>query len=413
MGSSDSSPSSRPDSSGSSEGRFARHLHPSDLRGTAQLATEATLATTHLVEAVHAAVLSAVKPGARSPKSRIGGLTGWTYRVVRRIAKLSGRSTTWALGALEPLLGRAPRPDTEARQRLLSVLNGVLGDHLAASGSPLSQRFSLHAPSGRRLDVEAPGTAGAAPLVVFVHGLCLSDRDWIHTAGERAGLVEAVPAAVDGTAVLARYNTGRPIWENGRALAEHLDTLTNRPTGPSRIILITHSMGGLVARSAVHHARRTAARWPELVTETVYLGTPHRGAPLERTGAWIEKQLRRSSVTAPFAGLADLRSRGIQDLRRGAIAPNDASHPTSPTQQNDTDLSSGRTLYIAAALTPDRQTQDVIGDGLVPVSSALDRPAGPRATTRRVVEGIGHFELLHEPSVTEHLCRWLSTPDGS
>jgi hypothetical protein len=70
-------------------------------------------------------------------------------------------------------------------------------------------------------------------------------------------------------------------------------------------------------------------------------------------------------------------------------------------------------LYVAASLTSGPRTRDPVGDGLVPVSSALDRPDGPRAATRRVVTGIGHLALLRAPAVTEHLCRWLSGQDGS
>jgi len=408
MGSPDFSSFLRSNSSRGSKERFVQHLHPADLRGAAQLATEATLGATRLVEAVHAAVLAAATPGATAPDSHTTGLTGWIYRAVRGIARLSGRSATWALEIFEQGRGPAPRPDTEARQRLLAVLNGVVGDHLAASNSPLAQSFSLHAPDGRRLDVEAPRAADEAPLVVFVHGLCLSDRDWGRAGEADAGIVGAVPAAVDGTAVLARYNTGRSIRENGQALAEHLEAWSDRTAGPSRIILIGHSMGGLVIRRAVCHARRTAARWPRLLTEIVYLGTPHRGAPLEQTGAWVEKQLRRFPVTTPFAGLADLRSRGIQDLRQGASASDTPSYFSSSAQRD-----APRALYIAAALTSDYQARDVIGDGLVPVFSALDRPAGSKAKTHRIVEGGGHLDLLHKPVVTEHLCRWLSTPESS
>jgi hypothetical protein len=380
------------------------------------LATEATLGTTRLVEAVHAAVWALVVPGTPGRPSRTAGLTGWIYRAVRGLTRLSGRSAAGALRAVGALAGPSPSYDSRARRRLLAVLNGVVGDHLAASDSPLALPFSFHTPDGRRLEPEGPGPTEADTVAVFVHGLCLSDQDWRSDAAQRAGLVEAVSAAVDGPAVLARYNTGRPIRENGRMLAEHLASWVDRPTGPSRLVLVTHSMGGLVARSAVRHARRSAARWPDCVTETIYLGTPHRGAPLERSGAWIEEQLRRAPVTAPFAGLAGLRSQGIQDLREGAPRPPEASRPASSTPHDDAPHP-GRALYVAAALTAGRAARDTIGDGLVPVASALDRPpsAGtsapaPPQTTRRVVEGCGHLALLHDPAVTAQVRRWLSPP---
>lgn len=410
MASLDSPSSDRsPDASEASRGAFSS-LRPADLRGSAQLATEATLETTRLVEAVHARVLACLQPGSPDVRLRTAGLTGWIYRTVRQIARLSGYGTTWALGAVEQVTKPTARPDAEARQWVLSALNGVLGDHLAASENPLARSFSLRTLDGRRIDGNAPGAAATNTLIVFVHGLCLSDRAWIPAEHDRSGHVEALAAAVDGTPVLARYNTGRPIEVNGQALSTHLQQLTADPDGPSRIVLVTHSMGGLVARSAVRHAHGTGDRWPDLVTETVYLGTPHRGAPLERAGAWIEKQLRRSPFTAPFADFADRRSRGIQDLRHGAVAQSDASAP-SASPHDDTAFSSGRTLYVAGALTPEFPTRNPVGDGLVPVSSALDTSAFSRPSDRRVFEGLGHLDLLHAPVVTEHLRRWLSAAD--
>jgi pimeloyl-ACP methyl ester carboxylesterase len=362
------------------------------------------------VEAVHARVLAHLRPGSIDAQPHTTGLTGWIYRTVRRITRLSGYGTAWMLGAVGQVTRPTPRPDTEPRHRLLSVLNGVLGDHLAASGSPLARPFSLHTPDGRQMDVDARSATTTNTLVVFVHGLCLSDRAWIPTTADRSGHVEALAAAVNGTPALARYNTGRSIEANGQALSEHLQRWTAGTSGPSRIILVTHSMGGLVARRAVHYARRAGACWPDRVTETVYLGTPHRGAPLERAGAWVENQLCQTSYTAPFAALADLRSQGIQELRHGIAAPSDAPS-ASVFSRKDTIPTSGRTLYVAGTLISDQPARNAIGDGLVPVSSALDTSASSRPANRRVFEGTGHLDLLHDPAVTEYLRDWLSAAE--
>ncbi len=409
MASAEDDPPSLPraESSAASRAPLAQHLHPADLRGAVQLATEATCGATRLVEAVHAAAQAFLRPNSSGVRPRTDGLTGWIYRTVRRIARLSGQGTAWAFQELEHVLGPTPRPDTRTRQQLLSILNGVLGDHLDTSDSPLARSFSLRRRNGQQIDVDATGRAVSDVLVVFVHGLCLSDRAWIRT-GDQPGHVAPLTDAVEGTAVFARYNTGRPTWANGRALSGHLESVATGPSGPSRIVLVTHSMGGLVARSAVQHARRAAADWPDLVTETVYLGTPHRGAPLERAGAWIETQLRRTPLTTPFAVLADRRSQGIQDLGHGTTTPDDV--PPSP-DRDETVSSPERAFYGAASLAPNPPTRDVVGDGLVPVSSALALPDPPRPATRRVFDGLGHLDLFRAPAVTEHLCRWLSASD--
>ena len=41
-------------------------------------------------------------------------------------------------------------------------------------------------------------------------------------------------------------------------------------------------MGGLVARSACHRGAEDGAAWAALVRQSVSLGTPHMGAPLEQ-----------------------------------------------------------------------------------------------------------------------------------
>ena len=379
-----------------------------DLRGAVQLAAEGTVETARLVEAIHAGVLSTLIPDCfrknrhandrRSPR-RTRGLTGWIYRTVRRIARLSGRGATAALRGIERAKGPAQPPSSDARRRVRSILNGVLGDHLAATDNPLARSFSLRTPEGTRLD---EATAGES-LIVFVHGLCLDDRAWMPASGQE-GHVRAWAEATGGRPVLARYNTGLSIASNGRRLSEHLDAAVGERT--ARIVLVGHSMGGLVLRHAFAASREASARWPALVTEAIYLGTPHGGSPLEQTGAWIERRLRRSRFTAPFATLAGIRSRGIQDLRHGAASETGAARPGHVPPAVPP---SGRCLYVAAQVGPASIASDRLGDGLVPVSSALDGRIVSDAVQHRVFRNLGHLDLLHAPAVTQEVVRWLET----
>ncbi|WP_371827533.1 hypothetical protein [Amycolatopsis sp. WQ 127309] len=48
------------------------------------------------------------------------------------------------------------------------------------------------------------------------------------------------------------------------------------------IVLIGHSMGGLVARSALYQAQEQLVSWLPRVTGLVCLSTPRNGAPSER-----------------------------------------------------------------------------------------------------------------------------------
>lgn len=382
-----------------------RALHPADLRGIAQLAAEGTIEATSIVEGIHGGVLSAVLPTTSRPVERTRGLTGWIYRTVRWIVRLSGHGTAAVIQAIEQATGSVPPPDTDVRRRFLSILNGVLGDHLAETGNPLARSFTLRTSDGSVFDSHA---SGADTFIVFVHGLCLDDRSWMPSA-DRTGHVRGLSEAVDGTPILARYNTGRPVAANGHLLSRHLETLAGQGDTDSRIVLVAHSMGGLVVRSALASARQHSACWPRQVSDILYIGTPHRGAPLERIGVWVERSLRWSRFTEPFTALTGMRSQGIQDLHSGAgpagLSPDRGALPSAPP--------TSRRLYVAGDLAPGSPASESVGDGLVPVSSALDRPGDARGDGRNVFPGVGHFDLLHDPTVTRYLANWLRGRAGS
>ena len=84
----------------------AAHLRRSDLRGVAQLATQATAGVARITEGVHQSVWSTL--GVAGPAAgRTGGLTGLVYQSVQGITRGIGKGLDLALGAIEPLLGQA------------------------------------------------------------------------------------------------------------------------------------------------------------------------------------------------------------------------------------------------------------------------------------------------------------------
>jgi pimeloyl-ACP methyl ester carboxylesterase len=90
-----------------------------------------------------------------------------------------------------------------------------------------------------------------------------------------------------------------------------------------RLVLLGHSMGGLLARSALHYGAQAGYRWPSQLGDLVFLGTPHHGAPLERAGHWVDIVLGATPYAAPFARLGKVRSAGITDLRHGNLLDED------------------------------------------------------------------------------------------
>ncbi len=383
-----------------------RRLHAADLRGAARLATDAVSGLTDLVEAMHERI--ARVPGLEGVfDGRTTGITGLVYRSVRGVTRLVGGSVDGLLSLLAPAV--AAEPASPERDALLAALNGVLGDHLAATHNPLATAMRVRR-GGRALALTREALARELPeaghtLVLALHGLCMNDRQWLRDGHDQAA---ALALALGGGALYLHYNSGLPVAENGRALAALMPALLAAwPQPLKRVVLLTHSMGGLVARSALHQAAAAGADWPRRIDDLVFLGTPHLGAPLERAGHGIDLLLGAtpglSRYAAPLARLARVRSAGITDLRHGHCGAGDEPVP----------LPAGVRCWAVAATLDAELKGRLFGDGLVPVASALGRH---RAAGRRlafdparqcVLTGHNHMQLLGSAAVAAQLQAWL------
>ncbi|AOS80652.1 MULTISPECIES: esterase/lipase family protein [Hydrogenophaga] len=395
-----------------------RHLRTADLRAAAQLATQATLGVIGITEGVHQAVRRRIGLAAGDAPERTGGLTGRVYGAIRGTAHGLGVGLDAVLQAVLPLLddpARAGAEDSPAREAVVAALNGVLGDRLAAMGNALAQPMEMRRaervlPLGRAARFQEALGACSPHLLLMVHGLCMNDTQWRRNGHDHT---DALAEALQATPVRLRYNSGLRIAANGRELAQRLERLVKYWPGPLQsITIVGHSMGGLLARSAVHEGRRASHRWPALVKHLVFLGTPHHGAPLERAGHGADLLLASSPYSAPLARLGRLRSAGITDLRHGHLRHPDEGRPDAPLP-----LPAGVACFgVAACLAPRRGllAERLVGDGLVPLRSALgehDDPARRLVFARgslRVVHRTGHLDLLSSPVVAEQLKQWLS-----
>jgi pimeloyl-ACP methyl ester carboxylesterase len=189
----------------------------------------------------------------------------------------------------------------------------------------------------------------------------------------------------------------------------------------NEIVILGHSMGGLVARSACHVARAAGRRWLEKLRALVFLGTPHHGAPLERGGHWIDTLLGVSPYSAAFTRLGRARSAGITDLRHGSVLESDWHGKDRFAHGVDTrtpaPLPPAVACYAIAASLSKRASAAGTrprGDGLVPVASALGEHKDPRfalpltPTQRWVAYDTGHLQLLGSLAVCEQVRRWLA-----
>ena len=390
-----------------------QHATATDARAAARLAVDATLGLTSLVEAMHARIASG--PGRKGPE-RTTGITGLVYRTVRGVTRLVGGGVDALLATLTPMLAPAASDTptrSHEREAVVAALNGVLGDHLEASGSPLTTSMGFYS-GGERLTLEAAALQAALPtatgrVLVLMHGLCMNDLQWTRN-GHDHGAVLAQEAGY--TPVYLRYNTGRPVHVNGAEFGAMMDQLLAAwPHAPQRVVLLCHSMGGLVARSALHQGALAGHAWVQQVDDAVFLGTPHHGAPLERAGHGLDIILGAAPYAAPLARLGRVRSAGINDLRHGQLLPGARvrahTHVPLPAQPR----------CHAVAASTGAQTGDLQGrlwgDGLVGVDSALGRHVDVSRTlhfdARRQlqVQGVNHMELLSDAAVAQALLRWL------
>jgi hypothetical protein len=362
------------------------------------------------------------------------------------VAGLSYAGVGLALGLGARAVGRAAAHrasgrdlDEERSGRVaLAVLNGAHGDLVQRAAPGLALGMTVRV-AGRAVPLDTHSVRTAFPeatgrIAVFLHGLTESEDSWRYGAQTHHGSPDVtygslLQADLGLTPVYLRYNTGLHISDNGRALAALLSELIEAwPAEVQDLVLIGHSMGGLVARSALHQAcggTTEAQAWTHLVRDTVTLGSPHLGAPLERGVHRLAVQLDRLPETRPLARVLSLRSVGIKDLRHGTVVEDDwtgrdLDGPTTGTRTHVPLHDGARHFVVLATLSPfpEGRAADLLGDLLVPPRSALgdtgddDRLAFPADHVQRL-GGLHHFSLLNHPRVYAHIRRWLlDRPEG-
>lgn len=398
------------------------HLQPSDLHGLGRLSIEAVTQVTRLVESVHHTITQTPAPLGAERTGSTRGITGLVYRSIRGVTALVGGTLEMALAPLQSLLVERISASSAEREAVLAALNGVLGDHLDTSGNPLAITMCLRC-EGVPLQAGAV-TDARSKVAVLVHGLCMNDRQWTRSAAADAGgdVAAALLRELGYRVLHLHYNSGRHISDNGRDFAEQLQALNAMwPQPLDEILLVGHSMGGLVSRSACHHAAIAGHNWLAKLRAMVFLGSPHHGAALERGGNGLDLLLGTSPYTAPFARLGKLRSAGITDLRYGNVREEDwAGHDRFARvgdRRQPLALPAHVHCYAIAASTskqPGDLSDRVLGDGLVSIDSALGRHRDPTRVLpipearQWIGYGINHLQLLDHPAVYAQLRQWLA-----
>jgi hypothetical protein len=210
-----------------------------------------------------------------------------------------------------------------------------------------------------------PFDSGRMP-VLFVHGAGGEPRDWRY-------VIEHLDRKKFQPWVLY-YPSGLSVDLTGRAVARWLGMLSAR-YGFKRLIIVAHSMGGLVSRAAIN--RMVANGDGDMLALFVSLSTPWRGHPAAAWGA------SKAPVVMPMWTDVAPGSAFLDGIFR-------------------TSLPSGCPYYLLFSYEGHSLLIDEPNDGVVPLSSELALPAQQAA---RKVYGFpkSHVGILDAADVSQTL----------
>jgi len=373
--------------------------------------------------------------------------------------------TTLARTALLPVRGATLLYQAgRAHQHFFEpVLNGALGDQLAVRHDRRAIALSFRR-GGHDVPVAELGLSEARQkTVVFVHGLMGDELIWQTGFQDEAGgplrYGPRLAAEAGCRPLYVRFNSGLHISENGRALSQLLTELVEAyPQAVGELVLVGHSMGGLIIRSAGYYASSiinyqssvispTLAQtskpkrkfkklipdncsliiekspWLAHVRSVFLLGVPHEGSYLEQNGLLVERLLQRINLfpTRFLSQAIARRSNGIKDLGQALLVDEDWQQPDDPAlprPRTVVPLLPGVRYHVLVgewlrASLP-QAVREYFGDGLVGAASGRgqlfdDETALPPGTAVRTAR-FGqqhHGGLLHHPEVYQYLKQWV------
>lgn len=380
-------------------------------------------------DTIHRAVQAAVGPAALPVQIIADAVTSTAYTATGFGLDAGSRVAGWIAGQrLRSRGDEAPSiHDAPRGHQALAFGLGIRGDAIHAHTPSISPAMQVRS-GGRRVDLTPEGVGAAYgqigdQIAVFLHGLCGTEAAWQWRGNPQTPYAARLATDLGLTPVTVRYNTGLRISENGQALVALLDSLHSVwPVPLTKIVLIGHSMGGLVVHSALAQAPDDAA-WLPLVTDSVSLGAPHHGSPVARGVRHAADTLTETTRGRRIGAYLAQRSLGVRDLEYGNVVPADwqdaGSTDTSDRRTHPPDRTGIRHHAIVAVLgRRPAQLGAGVGDLLVPLDSArhlatATHPSRFADEDVTVVTGLDHLGLLNNDRVYTALHAALSAPELS
>ena len=392
----------------------------SELQGITHLLVDATIGITDLVEDMQKQIVHPSFLPSTPIQKLITTIAGITYQNIRWGTLFIGKSLHKILEQLTPAIGQIKASDK--KEIILSVLNGVIGDYLEEKENPLKieMQFRYRLKSilldGNYLKETYPNVNGK--ILLMLHGSCMNDIQWTRKEHNHGNIIAK---ELNKTPIYLNYNSGRHISTNGKNLNNCLEELIkNWPVPIEELVIIAHSMGGLVARSALYYGGQEQKNWTKHLKKMVFLGTPHHGSHVERKGNYLDIILEAIPYVKPFARLGKIRSAGVTDLRYGNLVDGDWQDndrfERKTDQRQHIPLPKQIEFYSIAAVIGKKTTTvsaKILGDTLVDVNSALGQHKNPdksllfKKENSWIVYENNHLDLLSNPKIIEKIKEWL------
>lgn len=432
------------------------------LKGSRDLIFDAVEETTNLVEQMHAMVtkksvrpFTLVEPLAtlvKAVKSTHDLTTSGIYETIRIINRglkklidvgsdyLDSDMLTNKKGE-QTGLGTPLRSDAKGSRSWVidhaeSALNAIYGDYLVKKNNDLDlgmnfRHQGLILPVERealkQIFDEGKSNDGRNKVCVFVHGLGCTEWSWCISAEQFHGDATVnfgtlLKEETGFTPLYVRYNTGRHISKNGRLLSALLAKLISEsPVEIDEIVLIGHSMGGLVSRSAAFYGNENDEQWVKRIGHVFCIGSPNLGAPLEKATNVLSSLLGsfETAGTLVPAEILNGRSAGIKDLRFGYTIDDewmgkDPDAFLKNHRENVQFVDSVCYCFIASTITkdPDHPMGVLLGDMIVRLPSAAGHAPEPARripfSSGHVFSGMNHLHLTNHPDVYKAIRNYLT-----
>ena len=154
------------------------------------------------------------------------------------------------------------------------VFNGVIGDTLEENEIGLAMKMGLSAVD-RLLTITKKSLSrmnlpDTGKICILAHGSCSSEKGWSFKGDASTNYGSLLQKDFGFTPFFLRYNSGLHISTNGKRLSRLLEKLVLcYPKKIREVMLIGHSMGGLVFRSACYYGQKEKRKWVRIcVTDT-------------------------------------------------------------------------------------------------------------------------------------------------